>query len=140
MEILLIRHGETKWNRELVFRGIRDIELSERGRRQADLLAKHLKTFRIDAIFSSPLARAVQTAQPTAEALGLTVEPEEAINDLNFGLWTGLTCDEVREKYPLQFTKWESNPVDMDFPQGDRVREARIRSFEWLKMISRSYR
>ena len=137
MQILLVRHGETKWNRELVFRGIRDIELSQRGRRQAELLAKHLKNFRIDAIFSSPLSRAVQTAQPSAEALGLTVEPEEAINDLNFGLWTGLSCDEVMEKYPQQFEKWRSNPLDMDFPEGDKVREARIRSFEWLKEISR---
>lgn len=136
MEILLIRHGETKWNRELVFRGIRDIELSERGHRQAELLAKRLKDYKIDAIFSSPLSRAMQTVQPAAGALGLTVQPEQAINDLDFGLWAGLTVDQVKEKFPDQFEKWRVNPLEMDFPEGDRVSEAKLRCFDWLKCIS----
>ena len=136
MEILLIRHGETKWNRELVFRGIRDIPLSERGLRQAELLARRLESTKIDAIFSSPLSRAMQTAQPAAKTLGLTVQPEEAINDLNFGLWAGLSVDQVKEKYPDQFVKWLSNPLEMDFPEGDKVSVARQRSFDWLKTIS----
>lgn len=137
MEILLIRHGETQWNRELVFRGIRDIELSERGHRQAELLAKRLTDYKIDAIFSSPLSRAMQTAKPTAEEVGLTVQPEEAINDLDFGLWSGLSVDQVKDKYPDQFEEWRVNPLEMDFPEGDRVREARLRSFNWLKRISK---
>jgi broad specificity phosphatase PhoE len=136
MEILLVRHGETQWNRELVFRGIRDIELSERGRQQAELLAKYLKRFKIDAIFSSPLSRAVQTLRPTAEALGLRVQPEEAINDLNFGLWAGLSVDQVKEKYPDQFEKWRLNPLEMDFPEGDKISNAKVRSFNWLKRIA----
>jgi broad specificity phosphatase PhoE len=136
VEILLVRHGETKWNRELVFRGIRDIPLSERGLRQAELLARRLKGEKIDAIFSSPLSRAMQTAQPAAQALALTVHPEEAINDLNFGLWAGLSVDQVKEKYPDQFEKWRVNPLEMDFPEGDSIIQARQRSFDWLKAAS----
>lgn len=136
MEILLIRHGETQWNRELVFRGRRDIPLSERGLRQAELLARRLQDCKIDAIFSSPLSRALQTGQPTADALGLTVYPEDAINDLDFGLWSGLSVDQVKAKYPEQFEKWRANPLEMDFPEGDSLRDARLRSFDWLKRIS----
>lgn len=137
MEILLVRHGETKWNRELVFRGRRDIPLSERGREQAQLLGQRLAKMQIDAILSSPLARAVQTSQPAAEALKLDVEHSDALLDANFGKWSGLSRDEVKEKFPEQFEKWRENPLQMSFDGGDAVRDVRERSFQWLREIAK---
>lgn len=66
--LILVRHGETEWNRVERFRGRMDIELNERGRRQAQAVASRLSTWRIEAIYSSPLKRALQTAQPLAKA------------------------------------------------------------------------
>ncbi len=133
MEILLIRHGETQWNRELVFRGRADIELSERGKKQAQLLGERLGSMEIDAIFSSPLLRATQTAAPAAERLGIDVFPDEALIDVDFGDWTGLSRDEVSEKFPDAFKKWHANPLEVSFRDGDVMREVQQRSLNYLR-------
>lgn len=133
MEILLIRHGETKWNRELVFRGKCDIPLSEYGLKQAESLRKYLSTFKIDAIFSSPLVRAKQTVKLLSEYLGIEISPIEFLVDVDFGLWTGLSRDKVNEKYHTEFVKWSNNPLDMLFSNGDSVKNVQQRCYHWLE-------
>ena len=132
MEVLLIRHGETEWNRELVFRGRADMPLSERGHEQARLLGEHLAGVKIDAVYSSPLQRAVQTAQPVADGQKIDVVTGEAIVDVDFGKWTGLSRDEVKDKYPESFRKWHSDPLDMIFDSGDSMTQVAKRSREYL--------
>ncbi len=99
-KILLIRHGETLWNREFRKQGQRDVPLSDLGREQAAKLAGYLKDETFSAIYASDLSRAKETAQLVAKPhrLPVTVFPE--FRERNFGEWEGLMDEEVKRKYP----------------------------------------
>jgi probable phosphoglycerate mutase len=138
MEILLVRHGETEWNRELLFRGRRDIPLSRHGSAQAEMLATRMHALKPDSIFSSPLSRAVMTAQAAASALGLPVRVEDDLADVDFGIWSGLSRDEVEARYPQDFKKWRDDPLAMRFEGGETVSEVQERGLRWLRRVSGS--
>ena len=89
--LYLIRHGETDSNKSFRFQGQTDIELNEKGLAQAELLAEHFKNIRLDAVYSSSLTRARQTAAPLAAVHGLEVQQVEDIKEIAFGKWEGLT-------------------------------------------------
>ena len=120
-QIILARHGETKWNIEQVFRGRIDIELSETGIKQAELLAQHLSDLEIDAIYSSPLKRALKTAEIVAGYHKLNVEIAPALIDLNFGEWQGLTTQQVEAKYKSLYAQWLENPQLVNIPGGESL-------------------
>ena len=84
-EIILARHGETEWNVEEIFRGRIDVELNETGMKQAELLAEYLSDVKIDAIYSSPLKRALKTAEVIASYHQLNVEITPGLIDFDFG-------------------------------------------------------
>ncbi|MBV8256531.1 MAG: histidine phosphatase family protein [Actinobacteria bacterium] len=92
--LLLVRHGETDWNAEGRLQGHTDRPLNEFGRRQAARLAEELAGERIDAIWSSDLARARETAQIVAARLGLPVEFDTGLREKSWGNWEGLTAGE----------------------------------------------
>lgn len=98
--LLLARHGETDWNREGRMQGHADPPLNARGREQARDLAARLAGFRLDAIYSSDLRRALETAQIVAEALGLRVTPDPGLREIDVGSWEGLTRAEIEERFP----------------------------------------
>jgi broad specificity phosphatase PhoE len=98
--ILLVRHGETDWNRERRFQGHADTPLNEAGRRQAGELAERLRDEGLTAVYTSPLRRAAETADIVAEHLGLEAEELEALREIDVGDWQGLTVDDVRERFP----------------------------------------
>lgn len=122
-EILLIRHGETEWNREAVFRGRADIPLSARGREQARLLAAALSSQSVGAVYASPLSRARETAAPLAEALGVEVIPEPRLIDMSFGEWEGKAVDEVRRRWPSLYRAWLAEPQTFRAPGGESLEE-----------------
>ena len=98
-EIILARHGQTAWNIGEVFRGQTDIPLDETGEKQAQLLAEYLSSRKIEAVYSSPLQRALKTAQAIARYHQFEVQVTQGLNDLSFGEWEGMPHEEVREKY-----------------------------------------
>jgi phosphoserine phosphatase len=98
--IVLVRHGETDWNRERRFQGHADTSLNDAGRRQALELAEALRDERLDAVYTSPLRRATETARIVVDMLGLKAEELEALREIDVGDWQGLTVDEVRARYP----------------------------------------
>lgn len=98
--IVLVRHGETDWNRENRFQGHADTELNEAGRAQAAELADTLGGEGVSAVYTSPLRRASETAVIVAARLGLDVRPLEALREIHVGDWEGLTIEEVKERYP----------------------------------------
>lgn len=100
MELLLIRHGESVANREGRIQGQRDYPLSEEGRRQAERLAKWLSRKRIDALYSSDLSRAYQTAAAIARYHSLKVIARPDVREVKLGRFETLTMDEVQKKYP----------------------------------------
>ena len=111
-QLLLIRHGETAWNAEHRIQGQLDIPLSPLGVLQATRLAECLANEAIDAVYSSGQSRAWLTAAPVAARLGLDVIAEPRLRERSFGIFEGLTLDEIAARYPAEFKKWrERDPA-----------------------------
>lgn len=100
--LIVLRHGETQWNRERRMQGQADVELNEMGREQARDAARALAGQALDAVYSSPLRRASVTAEIVAEPHGLPVALDERLGEIDVGTWSGRTADEVRELFPGQ--------------------------------------
>jgi broad specificity phosphatase PhoE len=105
-ELLLVRHGETDWNREARFQGHADPPLNELGRAQAAELATMLADEEVAAVYSSPLKRAFETAELLAAPRGLTAVPVEGLREVDVGSWQGLTRVEIEARFPEQFRRW----------------------------------
>ena len=124
---ILVRHGQTEWNRFERFRGRVDIDLDETGLMQAEAAAEKIARWEVKATYSSPLKRAMTTAQIIAHRLGLEAQPLEEINDMDFGLWQGLSISEVREQYPELFGLWRLHPEGLKIPEGETLEQVRNR-------------
>ncbi len=127
-EIILVRHGETEWNVEEIFRGRIDIGLNETGMKQAELLAEYLSDVKIDAIYSSPVKRALQTAEMIAGYHQLDVEITPGLIDLDCGEWQGLPHQEVRDKYQELYADWVNRPDKVKMPSGEGLDDVRKRA------------
>ena len=127
-EIILVRHGETKWNVEEVFRGRIDIELNQTGVKQAELLAEYLSERQIDAIYSSPLRRSLNTAEIIAGYHKLDVEIAPGLIDFDYGEWQGLAHQEVKDKYKELYAEWLTNPHRVKIPSGESLDDVRERA------------
>ena len=104
--IVLWRHGQTDFNAAGRLQGQSDIELNETGERQAVEAAPHIARLSPTRIISSPLQRAMRTAEVLADLSGLPVEPDERLQERSFGLWEGLTQEEIEEGWPAAFRAW----------------------------------
>lgn len=98
--IVLVRHGETDWNRENRFQGRADQPLNRAGRDQAHELADRLQGEPVTALYTSPLRRASETAHILAGRLGVEARTLDALLEIDVGAWEGFTIDEVRARYP----------------------------------------
>jgi len=134
-QIILVRHGETEWNVKQVFRGRIDIELSEMGMKQAGLLAEYLRDIKVEAIYSSPLKRALQTAEVIARCHRLNIEIVPALIDFDFGRWQGLSRPEVKDKYKELYAEWLENPLRVRMPDGEELDEVRKRALGAVESI-----
>jgi broad specificity phosphatase PhoE len=122
--ILLVRHGQTGWNEgagQVRYRGQTDIPLDEVGHAQARALAARLAGEPIAGVYASPLQRAVQTAQPTADRLALPVVPHPGLLDMNLGEWQGLTHTEATRRYPEVHRRWLEAPHTVTLPGGENL-------------------
>src|SRR5665648_1256562 len=106
MKLILVRHGQTLWHREKRAQGVSDIELSNRGRAQAESLARSLQDERIDAIVSSSLKRALQTAEAINRFHRLPIEPEEDLIELNMGDFEGIIFKEMMKNHGDFLKRW----------------------------------
>jgi broad specificity phosphatase PhoE len=104
--VLLARHGESDWNRSKRWQGFADRPLTEVGQRQAAELARRLEETELDAVYSSDLQRARETAEIVARAKGLTVETTPDLREVDVGSWSGLTRAEAEERYPEHYARW----------------------------------
>jgi len=98
--LILARHGETDWNRDGRFQGHADPPLNDRGREQARALAEILAAEPLEAIYSSDLSRAHETARIVAEQKGLPVVVDPQLRERDVGEWSGLTLPEIEERFP----------------------------------------
>ena len=138
-EIILVRHGETEWNVAEVFRGRIDVELNEAGIRQAELLAEYLSDMKIDAVYSSPLKRALKTAEMIASYHKLDVEVAQGLIDFDFGEWQGLPHKEVKDKYKELYAQWVKNPHKVKMPAGESLDEVRERAVRVVNSVIAKY-
>ncbi len=138
-EIILARHGETEWNINEVFRGRIDIELNETGIKQAELLAEHLSERKIDAIYSSPLKRALKTAEIIAGYHKLDVEIAPGLIDFNYGKWQGLSHQEVKDKYKELYAEWINTPDRVKTPAGESLDDVRKRAMSAVGDVIAKY-
>jgi broad specificity phosphatase PhoE len=104
--ILLARHGQSDWNRERRWQGHADRPLTDEGKRQAGALADRLEDIPVDAIYSSDLRRARETAEVVAERRGLEIHERSELREVDVGSWSGLTRDEAEERFPEDFARW----------------------------------
>jgi broad specificity phosphatase PhoE len=115
--LVLVRHGETEWNRNGRWQGHTNVPLSAAGREQARRLAERLKAegAMFDHIYASDLHRAFETAEIIATALGLAVHPLIELREIDIGAWSGLTSDEIRARYAEE---WAFHEQGTDFRRG----------------------
>ena len=139
-EIILARHGETEWNVAEVFRGTIDIELNKTGIKQAELLAEYLGSVEIDAIYSSPLRRALKTAEVIAGYNRLRVNIAPGLIDFNFGKWQGLSHKEVKDKYKELYEGWINHPERVRMPAGESLDDVRERALAVVDEIIENHK
>jgi glucosyl-3-phosphoglycerate phosphatase len=120
--VLVWRHGRTRWNVEHRFQGQSDPPLDEVGRAQAVAAARLLAAYAPAAVVSSDLRRAVQTADPLADLLGLPVQLDARLRERSLGNWEGLTRDEVGRRHPDDYAHWLAGRGDR--PGGSESRAA----------------
>lgn len=124
MELILVRHGETDWNKATIFRGHEDVRLNAVGIAQADAVAGALEDRVFEAIHSSPLKRAMVTATRIAIPHQIDIKVNVGFTDINYGSWQGLREETVRQKNPVAYERWANKPTKMKFPGGDGMVKA----------------
>jgi len=139
LEITLVRHGETDWNVAEVFRGRADVELNETGIRQAELLGEYLGGVKIDAVYSSPLKRALKTAEVIADYQTLEVNMVWGLIDFDYGEWQGLSHQEVKDRYGELYAEWLSRPEQVRMPAGESLEDVRKRATVVINDIMERY-
>ena len=139
-KIILVRHGETEWNVAEIFRGRIDIELNETGIKQAELLAEYLSDVKIETIYSSPLKRALKTAELIANYHQLEVKIAPGLIDFDYGKWQGLPHQEVKDKYKELYTEWISSPDQVTIPDGESLNDVRQRAIGVVDEVIAKYK
>ncbi len=130
--ILLARHGETDWNRDGRWQGHTDMPLNDVGLRQARALAEHLAGQGVDALYSSDLARARQTAAAIERATGLSAIVDADLREVDVGEWAGCNRAEAAARDPAWYREWQTGAVE-GYRGGETYRqlhERSVRAFE----------
>jgi probable phosphoglycerate mutase len=138
MLLYCVRHGESAYNAEGRIQGQSDVPLSELGRRQSAATAAALAGLPIDALYASPLRRALETAEPIAEALRLQVRTDARLMEINAGLFQDQLRADLEHLHPGEWARWLSGDPDFAIPRGESRRELMRRGGEVFREICRS--
>ena len=134
--VILIRHGQTKWNVCGRYQGKTDVPLSAEGKEQARQLAAKFPAARVDAVWSSDLQRASFTAECIAAKFALPVNKDAAFREIDFGEWEGLTFAEISARYPYAAEgRFWTNPDTIQIPGGETFAHLQERSVARLRQI-----
>jgi probable phosphoglycerate mutase len=133
--IYLVRHGETEFNRLGVFRGRFEVDLNERGRKQAGEIAEALAGEGIRALYAGPLRRARETAEIIGRRLGLAAQADEGFNNILLGEWQGVPKDAIKRDCPEGWRRWQTAPESLLVPGGETVEDLKRRAFARLQAI-----
>jgi broad specificity phosphatase PhoE len=135
--LLIVRHGQTEWNKEERFRGRSDLPLNAVGVREAEAVAERIAAqFRPVAIYTSPLPRAVATADTIARALGLQPSVDDGLLDLDYGGFAGLSVTEAETRYPHILRSWTAAPHTVHFPDGEMLNDVQERVVDLVDRLA----
>jgi phosphoserine phosphatase len=134
---LLIRHGETQWNRESRFQGIRDIPLNDTGREQARKAGKFLQDVAIDFGVSSPMLRPKETAEIILEKHpNISLDLRSPLIEIGHGLWEGRLENEIEAEFPGLLRQWKEAPETVQMPQGENLQQVWDRAIAcWNELV-----
>ncbi len=138
-KIFLVRHGETEWNKNARFQGQTDIPLSPTGKMQAKKVGERLANEKIDAIYSSDLSRAYQTAQEIARYHHIPITRNQDLREINFGQWEGLSRDVILHDHKDLYEQWLEDPIQTRAPEGENFYEVQSRAIQALKTIMENH-
>lgn len=124
LQIVLIRPGSTDYDEQGRIQGTLDIPLSERGRAEVARLVEELREREIEAAYAPASEPAEATARALAKGLGVKFRKIERLANLNFGLWQGMSVEDVRHKQPKVYRQWQEQPENVCPPQGEMLSEA----------------
>lgn len=136
MDIYIVRHGETIWNKSRLLQGSRDIELSEEGREAAIYRGKQLKDVDFDVIYSSPLSRAYETACLIRGERDIEIIKDDRLREVNFGVNEGESAIELQKDKSNSFCKFFDDPANYVAPKnGESLKEVCIRTKEFMEEV-----
>ena len=139
MRLCLVRHGETAWNAEQRLQGHKDLPLSPEGLQQAVQAARQFVGQSAAALYSSDLQRAWQTAQPIAQALGLTIARLAALRERNYGRCEGMVRNEVASRHPEDARALRERDPDYVLPDGESLRQHQQRIEDCINGLARKH-
>jgi probable phosphoglycerate mutase len=138
-QFILVRHGETVWNRAGRIQGHLDSPLNSEGEAQAKTLAERLRLESFDALISSDLGRAYSTAQYIALRAGHVVVPDARLRERRYGIFEGLTHSEAKSIYPDVYARYEDESITYAIPDGESAEECFSRNLEGLQELATRY-
>ncbi|MBP0012637.1 MAG: histidine phosphatase family protein [Roseofilum sp. SBFL] len=137
IRLLLVRHGETQWNRDKRFQGVKDIPLNETGKEQGRKAGEFLKDVHLDFAVSSPLLRPKETAELILEAhpeVELQLNP--LLAEISHGLWEGMLESEIEADYPGMLAEWQNSPETVQMPEGENLQQVWDRAIAaWSRIL-----
>lgn len=137
--LVLVRHAETTAQEQGLYIGTGDMDLTDHGRQQADLLGDWAKSASLDAIWSSPLTRALATVSPAAEVTGIRTRVDDRLRELHFGVAEGRTLEQLNDDFRAEVEAFRAAPVDNHLPKGEDPHQAALRVLEFLEEAGKQH-
>jgi broad specificity phosphatase PhoE len=137
-EVYLVRHGETEWNQTGRRQGQLDSPLSESGMMEVQRTAKRIESLPVDGVFSSPLGRAISTAQTYAHALDQAITAIDDLRELDHGDMAGMTNEEIERAFPGELARRSRDKYQWRFPNGESYADADLRAASVLRQVAES--
>ncbi len=140
VRIVLARPGSTELDEQERIKGTLDMPLSDHGNRQIVKTARELAAVDIQVVYTSPCQAAFETGRAIGEFLGVKVKQLDKLQNLNQGLWQGKRIDEVRQKQPKIYRRWQDNPETVCPPEGEMLEQARDRIQSTLTKLLKKHK
>ncbi len=134
-QLILVRHGQTKWDKENRVQGALDIPLDADGTKEAQKISGELLKFKIHAVYSSAASCSFSTACEIAAPHKVKVKKADEFNEVNHGVWQGLLVKDVKKRYKKQYNSWKTSPASGRPPKGESVRDAFDRAISAMHKI-----
>lgn len=138
-KIILIRHAEAYGNNKRVFQGHTDGDISQNGERQLEKLSERCRSYQFDAVYSSPLRRALKTAMAANRYHGLPIVTYEGLMEINAGHWEGHYFDDLPTLFPKEYELWENDPGSFAVEDGETMKEVYNRIWNTVGKIVKSH-